>query len=148
LVPAPDSADNFVGIGSPCKGFGFGVVLDDEAIDGCLQIDDRDKDGALLSLLGELGEEAFDSVEPGGRSWGEVEGPAGMPEKPLAHLRMLVGRVIVEDGVDGLLGRHLCLDGIEEANELLMSMMLHIAADDVPSRILRAANSVVVPWRL
>jgi hypothetical protein len=42
----------------------------DERLDGCLQIDDRDKDGALQWLFGELGEEAFDNVEPGGRSLG------------------------------------------------------------------------------
>src|SRR5262249_36325948 len=53
-----------------------------------------------------------------------------MPEKPLAPLWMLVGRVIIDDGVDRLLRRHLRLDSIEEADELLMSMVLHIAADD------------------
>jgi integrase/recombinase XerD len=39
---------------------------------------------------GELGEEAFDSVEPRRRGRREVEGPARMPRQPLAHLGMLV----------------------------------------------------------
>jgi len=60
-VPASDSADNFVGIGNPCEGFWFGVVFEDEAIDGCLQVDDRDEDAALQSPLRELGEEALDA---------------------------------------------------------------------------------------
>ena len=31
-----------------------------------------------------------------------MERPAGVPRKPLAHLWMLVGRIIVDDGVDQL----------------------------------------------
>ena len=40
-------------------------------------------------------------------------------------------------------GWHLGLDGIEEADELLVPVALHVAANDVPSRTLSAANSVV-----
>jgi len=129
-VPTSDSADNFVGIGSPCEGFWFGIVFDDEAIDGCLQVDDRYEDAALQSPLRQFGEEALDCVEPGCRSRGEVEGPAGMPVEPLADLRMLVGRIVVDDGVDRLSRRHLRFDGIEEANEFLVSVALHVMADD------------------
>ena len=43
---------------------------------------------------------------------------------------MFVGCVVVDDGVDFLSRRHLRLDGIEESDELLMAMMLHIASDD------------------
>jgi hypothetical protein len=129
-VPTSNSADNFVGIGSPCEGFWFGIVFDDEAIDGCLQVDGRYEDAALQSPLCQFGEEALDGVEPGCRSRGEVEGPAGMPEEPLANLRMLVGRVVIDDGVDCLLDRHLRFDGVEEANELLVPVALHVMADD------------------
>jgi hypothetical protein len=79
LVPASDGLDNLVGISCPREGFGFGVVFDDEAIDSGLQVDDRYEDSAFQSPLRELGEEAFDSVEPGRRYWREVERPAGMP---------------------------------------------------------------------
>ena len=53
-----------------------------------------------------------------------------MPYQPLAHLRMLVGCVVVDDGVDQFLDRHLCLDGVEEADELLVPVALHVSADD------------------
>jgi hypothetical protein len=43
---------------------------------------------------------------------------------------MFVGRVIVDDDVDHFSRRDLCLDRIEEADELLMPMALHVAADD------------------
>jgi len=42
---------------------------------------------------------------------------------------MLVGGIIVEDDMHGLLRRHGVLDGIEEADELLMAMPLHVAPD-------------------
>ena len=45
---------------------------------------------------------------------------------------MLVGGVVVEDDVDHLAGRHLGLDRVQEAHELLMVVALHVAADDGP----------------
>lgn len=56
--------------------------------------------------------------------------PARMIGEPLQDLRVLVGGVVVEDGVDDLAGRHDTLDGVEEFDELLMPMLGHAAADD------------------
>lgn len=53
-----------------------------------------------------------------------------MPGQPLADLRVLVGCVVVDDGVDLLSRRHLRFDGVEKADELLVPVALHIAADD------------------
>src|ERR1700722_12167525 len=53
-----------------------------------------------------------------------------MPGQPLAYLRMLVSCVVVDDGVDLLSRWHLRLDGVEETDELLVPVALHIAADD------------------
>ena len=47
MVPASDGLDNFVGISDPREGLWFGVVLDDEAFDGGLQVDDRYEDAAF-----------------------------------------------------------------------------------------------------
>jgi hypothetical protein len=41
-----------------------------------------------------------------------------------------VGGIVVEDHLDQLAGRHGALDGIEEADELLMPVPLHALADD------------------
>jgi hypothetical protein len=46
-------------------------------------------------------------------------------------LGVLVGSVVVEDHMDGLVGRHLTLDSIETANEFLVLVALHAAADDL-----------------
>ena len=43
---------------------------------------------------------------------------------------MLVGGVVVEDDMDDLADRDRGLNGIEEADEILMPVALHVAADD------------------
>ena len=59
-----------------------------------------------------------------------MERPAGMPGQPFLHPGVFVGRVVVDDGVDRLSCRYLGLDGVEEADELLVPMVLHVATDD------------------
>src|SRR3954451_4606325 len=61
--------------------------------------------------------------------WGEVEAPTRMASQPFPDLRMFVGGVVVNDGVDRLARWHGGLGGIEKADELLMPMPLHAAAD-------------------
>ena len=51
--------------------------------------------------------------------------------EPGQHLRMFMGGIVVEDGVDHLAGRDGPLDGCDEADELLMPMARHAAADDL-----------------
>ena len=68
-----------------------------------------------------------------------------MPSEPLAHLGMLVGRVVVDNGVDRFALWNLRLNGVEEADELLVPMAPHIPADHAAVEDVRAANSVVVP---
>jgi hypothetical protein len=43
---------------------------------------------------------------------------------------VLVGGVAVDDCMDQLVDRHLGLDGVEESDELLVAMALHVAADN------------------
>ncbi len=45
-------------------------------------------------------------------------------------LPVLVRSIVVEDDVDQLASRHLGLNGVEEADELLMPEALHTEADD------------------
>ena len=110
MVPASDGGDDFVGIGGPGEGLGHLVGLLDEAVDGDLQLVDGAEDAALQSSFGELGKEALDGVQPGVGGRHEVEGEAWMPVEPGAHLRVLVGGVVVEDDMDGLADRGLGFD--------------------------------------
>src|ERR1019366_10645401 len=66
------------------------------------------------SPVRQFGEEALDSVEPGCRCWREMEGPPRVRQQPFAHLRMLVGRIVVDDRMDMLAGRPRGVDRVEE----------------------------------
>lgn len=55
-----------------------------------------------------------------------MERPTGMAVEPGAHLLVLVGGVVVEDDVDDFSGRDVTLEGIEETDELLMPVALHV----------------------
>ena len=119
-MPSSDGGDDFVWISGPCEGLWLFIVLIEEPVDGGLQIDNRTKDTAFQSALCELGEKPFDGIEPGCRSGREVESPAGMAGKPLAHIGMFVGRIIVDDGMDRLSRRNLPGELIKEAPRLVV----------------------------
>ena len=61
MVPTPDDIDDLVRIGGPSERLGLGyVVLDEEAVDGCLQVDEGMEDAAFELPLGQLCEEPLD----------------------------------------------------------------------------------------
>src|SRR5712691_7912094 len=99
MIPAPNLFDDGVGIGGPGEGFGVLIGFGEEAVDGGLEIDDAGEDAALEPLPGQLGEEALDGVEPGGRGRGEVEVEALVPAEPSLNLGMLVRGIVVDDQV-------------------------------------------------
>jgi hypothetical protein len=47
LVPAFDGGNDLVGVGGPGEGFGFLVVLGEEAVDCRLEVDDGVEDASL-----------------------------------------------------------------------------------------------------
>src|ERR1051325_10635338 len=96
------------------------------------KVDDRSDDAAPNALAGKFGEEAFDGIEPGAGFRSEVEGPARVPGEPGFDFWVGVRGVVVDNGMDQLAGRNRALDGIEEADELLVPVSLHAAAEDDP----------------
>jgi hypothetical protein len=125
LRPASDGSDDFVGVCDPMEGLRLGIVILEEAVDGGLEVGDGSEDAAFETALRQDGEQTLDGVEPGGRGRGEVERPARMARQPLAHGEMLVRSVVVEDRMDRLAGGDF---SVEEPDELLMAMAVHIAA--------------------
>src|SRR6266436_9985488 len=53
-----------------------------------------------------------------------------MTGKPFAHLGMFMGGVVVDDSVDRLSFWNLRLNGVEEADELLMAVTFHVVTDN------------------
>ena len=60
----------------------------------------------------------------------------------------VVGGVIIEDHVHDLACGDLGLDGVEEADELLMPMALHVAADHRAVEHVQRGEEGRLPWRL
>ena len=103
-------------------------MLADVAADGVFEIGEGFEDAAPDLPAGNGREEAFDSVEPGCRGRGEMEDPAGVIGKPLFHLGVLMGGVVIGDGMDDPAGSDATLDGIEEFDELLVGVARHATA--------------------
>src|SRR5215469_16736005 len=131
LGTPPDSRDDRIWVSGPDEGLWVLVGLGEEALDGGLEIDERSEHTALEPASAELGKEALDGIEPGGRGWRVMEHKAGMSIEPDPHPGVLVAAVVVEDHVDDLASRDLGLDRIEKADEFLMPVALHAAADDL-----------------
>lgn len=105
-------------------------MFSQEAVDCSLKVHDRVEHAALQPALAQLGEEPLDGVQPGARGRREMKGPARMTIKPTANHRMFVHGIIAQDNVDDLACGNLGLDGVQETGELLISMTLHVSADD------------------
>ena len=73
MFPSADFFDDGIGIGGPDELFGVGVGFSQKAVDGSLELGDAREDAAFEPPPGQLGEEAFHRVEPGGRGRGEVK---------------------------------------------------------------------------
>ena len=104
-------------------------MLLDVAADGVLEVGDGLEDAAPDAPAGDDGEEAFDGVKPRGRGGGEMEDPARMVGQPFSDLGVLVGGVIVRNGVDDLAGRNRPLHSVEKFDEFLVGVLGHAAAN-------------------
>jgi hypothetical protein len=62
-------------------------------------------------------------------AWSHTSGNQGDVERYWQDRGVLMDGVVVEDHVDHFAGRHRALDGIKEAQELLVPVALHAAAD-------------------
>ena len=128
---AVDGGKDVVGGFGPAKGLWLGVVGVDVGVDVGFEGLGRSMDAAADLLLGEQREEALDLVDPGGRGRGEVDVPAGALGEPVADEPGLVAAGIVDDEMDVEIGRHVALDGVEEAAELPGAMAGEALADDL-----------------
>ena len=121
LEPSISCGDDVVWVCDPDEGLCLRpVVLVDEALDGVAEFADGAEHAVLESPSRQLGEEAFDGVEPRARGRGEVEGPPRMLLEPCPDRLVLVGGVVVEDGMDRRPGGDRAVDAVEEAHELFV----------------------------
>ena len=93
-------------------------------------------DGAEHAVLEpparQLGEEPLYGVEPRARGRGEVERPARMRLEPCPDRLVLVGGVVVEDGMDRPAGGDRTVDAVEKAHEFLVPVAGAVLRDHRP----------------
>ena len=99
--------------------------------DGTTQLGDVAEAGALESATGELGEEAFDLIEPGAVGGDEVEVPAWVAREPAYDQVGLVSGVVIEHRMDIQAGWSAILDLFEEGEELLVRVARVATAPDL-----------------
>ena len=75
-----------------------------------------------------------------------MEGDARVPIEPLARIGVFVSGVVIEDHMDSLADRDARFDQIEEVDEFLVPLSLHVATDYGTVEYVSAANSVVMPF--
>ena len=95
LVPVLNGCEDAFWAGGPGEWLGIGFGIDDEAVDGELQVNDRLEDAALKALALELREDAFHGVKPGCGGRRKVERLTRMTRQPSAYLWVLGGGIIV-----------------------------------------------------
>jgi hypothetical protein len=79
------------------KGLRIVVSFGEVSVDRSLETDDAFENATFEPLPGQLGEETFNGIEPGGRGRSEVEVEPRMPLEPGAHLWTLMCGVDVDD---------------------------------------------------
>ena len=90
----------------------------DKTNDGGLEIDEGKADTAFEASVCEFGEFSFDGVAPLTGCWREVEYKPLITIEPVSDLRMSMGGVVDEDDLDGLVGRDLSVEHVQEPDEL------------------------------
>jgi hypothetical protein len=115
--------------------------------DVCHQGADTAKAPATNHLSGDFSEEAFDQLEPGGGSWGEMQMKARMTFEPSEHFGVFVSGGVVADQVHIKLVRHLALDLAQEGEPFLMAMTPGGVRAGFSGEIIQGGKEVTVPWR-
>ena len=118
----PDLGNDLVCSRDPLERSRVLVVVADVVANRLLEISDRAKGTSADAPARNLGEPAFDLIEP--RSTLAIGFTSRRPvrNEPLFDLRMFVRSIVVENEVHGQSGRSCGVNLVEETKELLMAM--------------------------
>ena len=130
MFPAADLFEDIGSFGGPDEGLGMVVVFGEVAVDGDLQVGHTPEDAASDALAGDLGEEAFDEIQPRRRGGREMQTEPGMLREPPLHVRMLVGGVVVDHQMQIEIRRGPLVDHGQKPDEFLVTMTGRAVADD------------------
>ena len=127
-----DLLENIAGRGGPNEWLWIGIVGSQVIPDRLDEVRHIPEDASPESLNCEIPEEPLDHVEPRRAGRREMNMEALMPLQPRRDLRVFVGRMVVADDVDLLASWSGSVDQVEEFDPLLMPVLLHARANDLP----------------
>lgn len=105
---------------SPAEGLAGGVVCRDEVIDFADELLNLGEGAAADCLVGDQRKEALHLVKPSAVGGNEVHVPARSDCEPGLDLRVIVGRVVVDDAVDIQFSGDRLINLAQERHEFLM----------------------------
>jgi len=108
-------------------------------VNGAFELANAVEGAAANGFIGYACEPTFDQIQPGRARGCEVEMEAGMTGKPLLHLGMLVGAVVVADEVQ-VEAAVPFVENLKESNELLVRMPIETSALDTAGRHLEGCE--------
>jgi len=125
----------------------MGIAVGDLCVNGCNQLRDTAKHLATNLFGRQVAKDTFNQLEPRSTGQGEVHVNTRVARQPRLNRGVFVHGVIVGDQMDGLALGDLAINQTKEPQPFLVPMARQVEMRE-PSATLRAAKSVVVPWRL
>ena len=122
--------EDFAGGLGPDEGFWVGIMVFQIFHDGALALCDAAERAASDAFSGDLGEEAFDHVEPGRRGRREVQMKARMRLEPAFDGGRLMRGIVVDDEMQIQTGGGSVIDQLEKAQKLTMPVARQAGSDD------------------
>lgn len=148
---ARDAGEDLIGCLVPDVGSWLLVSCVEELLDRSFELSDAAVTSSSDLLVGELGEESLDLVDPRGVGRCEVNVEPRVFDEPVTDGLGLVGAVVVENQVNVELRWSVGVDGVEELAEFNGAMPFVGLADDLPGLDVqrseerdRAVSAVVV----
>src|ERR1700675_3608515 len=127
-------ASNRARRGGPDEGLRTAIAAADVVADLSNQFAHAAEGSSPDAFVGNLGEEAFHKIQPGGTRGREVPVIAGVGCKPGLDRRMGVGGIVVENQMNRQAARRTTLDSLHKAQKLLMPMTRHAASQYLPAQ--------------
>jgi ELWxxDGT repeat protein len=100
--------------------------------DGAFEFTGAAVSTATQLSVGQVGEEAFDLIDPGGTGRREVQMESRATKQPSLDERGFVGSAVVEHEMDFCILRNVAIDGVEELAELDAAVTAVVLGDDLP----------------
>ena len=124
--------ENVCGLRGPDKRRWVIIVAGEVFFQGGDQVRQTMEDSTSQALLAQLPEEAFHHVQPGSARRREVQMKAGVPRQPRFNLRVLVGRIVIQNQMHFALSRSVLVNQLQKLQPFLMPVSILALPENLP----------------